>query len=280
MKKRISVIAMVVLMATFVTSIFAEDEKPVVGLNPVQDAVRTADSERAVKRLDSHISAALLKVKRFTVVKREGKEDVKDLNYLLDLNIVEYTEETATVKKMLQKNAKYAVEVKFVNVRNNQILIQETIKDVYSGEKVPATTGVAPEIVSSVMEVLATKVADRVTEELFSVSVLKVSEGGIITIANYGFNVGEVLNVFMYGEPIVDPNTGNELEKDTVMVCPIIVLEVSGSTARCLIHTLKPYKSKYKTAVVEVGMFCKRSKDAPIDEKTLAPLLKQLKKLK
>ena len=280
MKKRISIIAvaMVVLMTMSVASLFA-DEKPVVGVNPVQDSVKTADSERAAKRLDSHISAALLKIKKLTVAKRDGKEDVKDVNYLLDLNITEYAEETATVKKMVQRNARYAVEVKFVNVVNNHILIQETIKDSFQGEKVPMT-GVVPEVVSSVMEALATKVADRVTDELFPVSVLKVSEGGIITIANYGFNVGEVLNVFMYGEPIVDPNTGNELEKDTVMVCPIIVLEISGSTARCLIHTLKPYKSKYKDAVVEVGMFCKRSSDAPIDEKTLAPLLKQLKKLK
>lgn len=278
MKKRISII-MIVLMTMFVASLFAEDGKPVVGLNSVQDSVRTADSERAAKRLDSHISAALLKIKKFTVAKREGNEDVKDLNYLLDLNITEYAEETATVKKMIQRNARYSVEVKFVNVANNHILIQETIKDIYNGEKLPMTSSI-PEIVSSVMESLATKIADRVTAELFPVSILKVSEGRIITIANYGFNVGEVFNVFKYGEAIVDPNTGDELAKDEVMVCPIIVLEISGSTARCLIHTLKPYKSKYKGAVLEVGMFCRRANDAPIDEKTLAPLLKQLKKLK
>ena len=279
MKKRISIVAMVVLMTMFVASLFAEDGKPVVGLNPVQDSVRTADSERAVKRLDSHISAALLKIKKFTVAKREGKEDVKDLNYLLDLNITEYTEETATVKKMVQRIARYAVEVKFVNVTNNHILIQETIKDIFNGEKIPMT-GSVPEIVSPAMEALATKIADRVTAELFPVSILKVSEGGVITIANYGFSVGEVFNVFKMGEAIVDPNTGDELARDEVMVCPIIVLEISGSTARCLIHTLKPYKSKYKGAVLEVGMFCRRANDAPIDEKTLAPLLKQLKKLK
>ena len=280
MKRRISIIvAIVVLMTMFVPSIFADSGKPVVGLNPVQDSVNTADSERAVKRLDSHISAALLKIKKFEVAKREGKEDLKDLNYLLDLNITEYAEETATAKKMIQRNAKYAVEIKFVNVTNNRILIQETIRDVFYGEKIPMA-GSVPEIVSSAMEVLAAKIADRITAELFPVSVLKVSEGGIITIANYGFSVGEVFEVFKMGDPIVDPNTGDELAREEIMVCPIIVLEISGSTARCLIHTLKPYKSKYKDAVVEVGMFCKRSSDAPIDEKTLAPLLKQLKKLK
>ena len=277
MKKRISIIvAMIVLMTMSVTSLFA-DEKPVVGVNPVQDSVKTADSERAAKRLDSHISAALLKIKKLTVAKREGKEDVKDVNYLLDLNITEYAEETATVKKMVQRNARYAVEVKFVNVVNNHILIQETINGSFQGEKVPMT-GVVPEVVSAVMEALATKIADKVTGELFPVSVLKVSEGGIITIANYGFNIGEVFNVYTSGETFVDAD-GVEV-KDEVKVCPIIVLEISGSTARCLIHTLKPYKSQYKTAVVEVGMRCRRADDAPIDEKTLAPLFKQLKKLK
>ncbi len=277
MKKRISFVVMVVLMTMFVESLFAQNEKQVVGINPVQDSVKTADSERAAKRLDSHISAALLKIKKVTVAKRDGNEDLKDVNYLLDLNITEYSEEVATVKKMVQRIAKYAVEIKFANVTNNHILIQETIKGTFDGEKVP-TTSVAPEVVSSVMEALATKVADRVTAELFPVSVLKVSEGGIITIANYGFSVGEVFDVFTSGETFVDAN-GVEV-KDEVKVCPIIILEISGSTARCLIHTLKPYKSTYKTAVVEVGMVCKRAKDAPIDEKTLAPLFKQLKKLK
>ena len=277
MKKRIPIITMVVLTTMFVASLFAEDGKKVVGLNPVQDSVKTADSEKAAKRLDSHISAALLKTKKITVAKREGKEDVKDINYLLELNITEYAEETATVKKMIQRNAKYSVEVKFVDVTNNHILVQETLNGAYSGEKLPIT-GSVPEIVSSAMEALAIKIADRVTAELFPVSILKVSEGGIITIANYGFSVGEVFNVFTAGETFVDAE-GVEV-KDEVMVCPIIVLEISGSTARCLIHTLKPYKSKYKAAVLEVGMTCRRANDEPIDEKTLAPLLKQLKKLK
>lgn len=277
MKKRISIIAMVVLMTMFVASLFAEDGKKVVGLDPVQDSVKTADSEKAAKRLDSHISAALLKTKKITVAKREGKEDVKDINYLLELNITEYAEETATVKKMIQRNAKYSVEVKFLDVTNNHILVQETLSGSYSGEKLPMT-GSVPEIVSSAMEALAMKIADRVTAELFPVSILKISEGGIITIANYGFSVGEVFNVFAAGETFVD--AGGVEVKDEVMVCPIIVLEISGSTARCLIHTLKPYKAKYKGAVLEVGMTCRRADDAPIDEKTLAPLLKQLKKLK
>lgn len=276
MKKSVSII-MIALMAVFGASLFADDSKVVVGINPTQDMVRSADSERAIKRLEAQVSAALLKVKKFTVAKREGKEELNDVDYLLDMSVVEYAEETMNIKKMMQKKAKYAVEIKLLKVKNNHIIIQDTIKGVYEGDKVPMM-GAVPDIYSVAMEEVARKIADAITAELFPISVLKVSEGGIITLANYGFEVGQVLNVFRV-EALTDAD-GNEVARENILVCPIVILEISGSTARALIHTLKPYKSKYAKAVVEAGMICKRAEDKPLDAKTIAPLLKALKKAK
>lgn len=277
MKKRVSIV-MFALMAVFGASLFADAGKVVVGLNPVKDSVRTADSERAIMRLDSQISAALLKIKKFTVAKKEGKEELKDIDYLLDMSVVEYYEEAVNVKKSMLKTAKYTIEMKLVNVKNGHIIIQDSIKGKYESAKIPVGA-MLPDISSDAMMSVSEQVADKITSELFPVSVLKVSEGGVITIANYGFNVGDVLNVVKF-DAMVDPNTGEEVAKEETMICPIIVLEVSGSTARCVIHTLKPYKKQYAKAVVEVGMMCKRAMDKPIDMKSLSPLLKQLKKLK
>lgn len=276
MKKSISIF-MIALMAVFGASLFADEMKIVVGINPAQDMVRSADSERAIKRLEAQISAALLKVKKFTVAKREGKEDLKDVDYLLDISMIEYSEETMNVKKMMQKNAKYAVEIKLLKVSNNHIIIQDTIKGTYAGEKVPMM-GAVPDVYSLAMEEVSGKITDTITAELFPISVLKVSEGGIITLPNYGFEIGQVLNVFRV-EALTDAD-GNEVARENILVCPIVILEISGSTARALIHTLKPYKSKYAKAVVEAGMICKRAEDKTLDAKTIAPLQKALKKAK
>lgn len=277
MKRNVSIFV-VAVVAIFGVSLFAAEAKKVIGLNPVQDMVRSADSERAIKRLDSQVSAALLKVGKFTVAKKEGGEELKNVDYLLDLSLVEYSEATMNVKKMMQKDAKYAVEIKLIKTSNNHILIQDTIKGVYSSEKVPMNAAV-PDVYSAAMESVGAKISDAIVAELFPISVLRVSEGGIVTIPNFGFSLGEVFNVYRV-EAMVDPNTGEEVASENVLVCAVVILEVSGSTARAMIpSTVKAYK-KYAKEMVEAGMICKRSDDKPIDEKTLTGLIKKMQKTK
>lgn len=277
MKRSISVL-MFAFMAVFGASLFAAEAKIVMGMNSVQDMVRSADSERAVKRLESQVSGALLKVGKFTVAKKESGEDIKDVDYLLDLSLVEYSEGTMSVKKMMQKTAKYSVEIKLVKVSNNHILLQDTIKGEYSSDKVPMNAAV-PDIYGTVMEQVAAKIADAVVSELFPISILKVSEGGVITLPNYGFTPGEIFDIYKV-EAMTDPNTGEEVASENVLVCAIVILEVSGSTARAMIpSSVKAYK-KYAKVMLEAGMICKRSEDAPIDKKTLDGLIKKMKKAK
>lgn len=277
MKKSVSILVFAV-MAIFGASIFAAEGKLVMGLNSMQDMVRSADSERAIKRLEAQVSAALLKVGKFTVATKEGGEVIKNADYLLDLSLIEYSEATMNVKKMMQRDAKYAIELKLSKTSNNYIIIQDTIKGVYSSDKVPMNAAV-PDIYGAAMEQVATKISDAIVAELFPVSVLKVTEGGVITLANYGFTPGEVFNVYRI-EAMVDPNSGEEVASENVLVCAIVILEVSGSTARAMVpSTVKAYK-KYAKVVVEPGMICKRSDDAPIDQKSLAALIKKMQKAK
>lgn len=275
MKKSISILFFAVI-AIVGSSIFAAETKIVMGLNSVEDMVHSADSERAIKRLSAQVSAALLKIGKFTIAKKEGASDLKNADYLLDLNLVEYSEETVSVKKMKQKDVKYSVEIKLVKTENSYILIQDTLKGSYSSDKV---SGDVPDVSTAVMEQVAGKISDLVIAELFPISILKITEGGVATIANYGFNVGDVFNVYRV-EAMTDPNTGEEVASENVLVCAIVILEISGSTARAMIpSTVKAYK-KYAKEVIEVGMICKRSDDAPIDQKSLAGLIKKMQKAK
>lgn len=280
MKKILSVF-MITLMVSFTASLFAAgSSNKAVGINPVQDSVRSADSERAAKSLFSKVSKALIKVKRYTISERKGNEETKDLDYLLEMNMVAYSEQLGVVKKMQQKVVTYEVEVKLTQVKKSQIIVQDSIKGKYEGDKVPLNAAV-PDIFASAMEDVGNKISDLITSSLFSISVLKVEEskyGPIITIANYGFEVGDVLEVRK--EEGLEDESGKVVASESVLVCPIIVLKVSGSVATAMIHTLKPYKKQYAKAMVEPGMKCKRSSDARLDEKAIASLVKSLNKVK
>lgn len=277
MKKSVSILVFAV-MAIFGASVFAAGGKVVMGLNSVQDTQRSADSERAIKKLESQVSAALLKVGKFTVITKSGTADLKDAAYLLDLNLIEYTETVMNVKKMMQKDAKYAVEVKLLDTSNNQIIVQDTIKGSCSSDKVPLGSPTLPDVYATAMQEVANKISDKIIETLFKIEVLKVTEGGIITIPNYGFAVGDVFNV--YRIEVMTNQDGDAVASEDVLVCAIAILEVSGSTARAMIpSTVKAYK-KYAKEVVEVGMICKRSNDEPIDQKSLAGLIKKMQKAK
>jgi len=277
MKKIISVF-MITLMVGFTASLFAKESNKSVGIVPVQDSERTADSERAAKSLFSKVSKALIKVKKYTISELKSKDESKDLDYLLEMTVIKYAEQTGLVRKMQQKVVTYEVEVKLTQIKKSQIIIQDTIKGTYEGEKVPQGT-TPPDVYAVAMEIVGNQVSDLITSALFPITVLKVGEskwGPIITIPNYGFEVGDVLEV--HKEEGLQDESGKVVASESILVCPIIVLEVSGSVARAMIHTLKPYKSKYAKATVEVGMKCKRSKDARFDEKAISSLLKTLKK--
>lgn len=277
MRKNIFVI-MVILMSVLGVYTFATEAKIVLGINSVQDMVKTADSEKAIKRLDAEVSAALLKIGKFIVSKKEGNRESKDAEYLLDLNLLEYSESTMQIKKMMVRDAKYAIEVRLVKTSNNNIIVQDTLKGMYSSDKIPVSSAV-PDIYATVMEEVAGKISDIIVAELFTISVLKVTENGIITLPNYGFKPGEILNVYRT-EAIIDQNTQEEIASENILVCAVVILEISGSTARAMIpSTVKPYK-KYAQAVVEVGMFCTSSNDKQLDQKTLASLIKKMQKVK
>ena len=277
MRKNIFVI-MLILMSVLGVYTFATEAKIVLGINSVQDMVKTADSEKAIKRLDAEVSAALLKIGKFIVSKKEGNRESKDAEYLLDLNLLEYSESTMQIKKMMVRDAKYAIEVRLVKTSNNNIIVQDTLKGMYSSDKIPVSSAV-PDIYATVMEEVAGKISDIIVAELFTISVLKVTENGIITLPNYGFKPGEILNVYRT-EAIIDQNTQEEIASENILVCAVVILEVSGSTARAMIpSTVKPYK-KYAQAVVEVGMFCTSSNDKQLDQKTLASLIKKMQKVK
>lgn len=275
MRKSISIVLFAFMICA--TSLFATEEKKVMGLNSVQDVVMSADSERAIKRLEALVSGALLKVGRFTVAKKESNGSLRNVDYLLDLSLIEYSEETMTVKKMMQRNSKYSVEVKLLQTSNNHILIQEAIKGSYSSAKVSLNSPV-PNVYDATMEQAATKISAKIVDALFTLEVLKVSETGIITLKDYGFEIGEVLNV--YRSQAVTNQDGEDSASEDVMVCAIVILEISGSTARAMIPaSVKAYK-KYAKVVVESGMFCKRSGEPAIDKKTIAGLIKKMEKAK
>lgn len=277
MKKIISIF-MITLMVGFTASLFAKEKNATIGIVPVQDSDKTADSDRAAKNLFSKVSKALIKVRKYTVSELKISDEARGLDYLLEMNVIKYSEKTNIIKKMEQKVVTYEVEVKLTGIKKSQILVQDTIKGTYESDKVPQ--GATPaNVYAMAMEAVGNQVADLITFTLFPVKVLKIGEskwGPVITIPNLGFEVGDVLEI--YKEEGIEDESGKVIVSESKLVCPIIVLEVSGGVARAMIHTLKPYKKKYAKAIVEVGMTCKKSKDARFEEKAISSLLKTFSK--
>lgn len=290
----------VLLMLGCVFSAFSQERKPVIGLDTVKFIADNNDSKTAAEKLESYLSAALVKSNRFTVVSRNAGDvdslmqenltqlgslaQLKGLDFLLTAKIVDFTKDVKTVNVLglggsAQELVTIGLELKFLDVNDGRIVIQENIRETFEGDKAVATvagsgTQAATDIIAIAMESLANKLTVKIVETVYPTLVLSVSNG-IVTIPNVGFSVGELINVYKQGEEIIDPYTHQSLGKAEELVAVVAIGEVSGRVAKAVVPSGIKFKA-YKDATIEAGYVCRRSGDS-LSNAQIKRLEKQMK---
>ncbi len=290
----------VFLMIGCVLGVFAQERKPVIGLDTVKVVVENADAKEAAQKLESYLSAALVKSNRFTVITRNvGDIDsimqesltqlgsltqMSGLDFLLTAKIVDFSKDSKEVSVLglggsTQDLVTIGLELKFLDVNDGRIVIQENIRETFEGDKTVATvagggTKAANDVIAVAMETLSNKLTAEIIESVYPPLVLSVSNG-IITISNVGFSVGELINIYKQGEEIFDPYTNQSLGKAEELVAVAAVGEVAGSVAKCAVPSGSKFKA-YKDAVIEAGYICRRAGDS-LSASQIKRLEKQMK---
>lgn len=283
-----------------VLGVFAQERKPVIGLDTVKVVVENADAKEAAQKLESYLSAALVKSNRFTVITRNvGDIDsimqesltqlgsltqMSGLDFLLTAKIVDFSKDSKEVSVLglggsTQDLVTIGLELKFLDVNDGRIVIQENIRETFEGDKTVATvagggTKAANDVIAVAMETLSNKLTAEIIESVYPPLVLSVSNG-IITISNVGFSVGELINIYKQGEEIFDPYTNQSLGKAEELVAVAAVGEVAGSVAKCAVPSGSKFKA-YKDAVIEAGYICRRAGDS-LSASQIKRLEKQMK---
>ena len=299
MKKVLSLVASLVFLSCV---LYSQEARASIGLGSVRDKVGSTDSRDAATKLESYLSEALVKTKRFTIVSRSADDidglmsesmaqsgqlaSLKDLDFLLMANVISLKKNVKKVSVLglggsEQETLAVGVEVRFLKASDGVILIQETIEDNFDGDKVTSTifgdgatdTG---DIIAKSMKVFANKLAVKITESVYPTLVLAVSQKGVVSLPNIGFELGEILNVYELGEPIIDPYTNRQIGREETLIAPVVVIEVSSSIVKAVVLTGKKYK-EYQKATFAKGMLAKRTEEKKWTEKQIKPLLKQLK---
>ncbi len=290
----------VFLMIGCVLGVFAQERKPVIGLDTVKVVVENADAKEAAQKLESYLSAALVKSNRFTVITRNvGDIDsimqesltqlgsltqMSGLDFLLTAKIVDFSKDSKEVSVLglggsTQDLVTIGLELKFLDVNDGRIVIQENIRETFEGDKTVATvagggTKAANDVIAVAMETLSNKLSAEIIESVYPPLVLSVSNG-IITISNVGFSVGELINIYKQGEEIFDPYTNQSLGKAEELAAVAAVGEVAGSVAKCAVPSGSKFKA-YKDAVIEAGYICRRTGDS-LSASQIKRLEKQMK---
>ena len=290
----------VFLMIGCVLGAFAQERKPVIGLDTVKVVAENADAKEAAQKLESYLSAALVKSNRFTVITRNvGDIDsimqesltqlgsltqMSGLDFLLTAKIVDFSKDSKEISVLglggsTQDLVTIGLELKFLDVNDGRIVIQENIRETFEGDKMVATvagggTKAANDVIAVAMETLSNKLTAEIVESVYPPLVLSVSNG-IITISNVGFSVGELINIYKQGEEIFDPYTNQSLGNAEELVAVAAVGEVAGSVAKCAVPSGSKFKA-YKDAVIEAGYICRRAGDS-LSASQIKRLEKQMK---
>lgn len=290
----------VLLMTGCVLGAFAQERKPVIGLDSVKTVNESADSKAAAGKLESYLSAALVKSNRFTVVSRNAGDidslmqenltqlgslaQLRGLDFLLTAKIVDFSKDVKSVSVLglggsEQELVTIGLELKFLDVNDGRIVIQENIRETFEGDKAVATvygsgTQAATDIIAIAMESLANKLTVKIVETVYPTLVLAVTNG-IVTIPNVGFSVGELINIYKEGEEIFDPYTNQSLGKSEELVAVVGVGDVAGRIVKAAIPSGSKFKA-YKNAQIEVGYVCRRSGDV-LSKAQIKKIQKQMK---
>ena len=289
MKNKCFIFTIVFLIITFCA--FAQERKPVIGLGEV-----TGKNGEIAKKLQSYLSQALVQSGRFDVMERSSEEinklseesmmqgnglaSVQGLDFLLISKIVDYESKIQDVAVMGVATSKETVtlgfEVKFIDVSNGKIVLSEVIRDSIDGNKSAVTAfgggeGKKEDLAAIIVEKLSKKLIAKIVDKLYPSTILSISKNKVMMIPNLNYEEGNVIDIFELGEEIIDPYTLQVIGQEETLVAKGIVFEINNSIAKIMID---PANVKFKKAVIEKGMLCRKSDDKNVTKVTINKLKK------
>ncbi len=210
------------------------------------------------------LTTALVKTKKFDVIERERMSEVlkeqglslegiakggyegdglnlKGIDYILTGAITEY----GTISKGVQfrgfatagDSAVMAVDIRVLEVATGSIGIAESVRAQASGGGAFEVEGFASGAESDssaqlgeVMRKAARNVTNLIVSTIYPIKVVTIDKNGDAML-NYGDSLlqeGDVLEVFSQGEEFIDPDTGEVLGREEVLIAKLSVFDVQA----------------------------------------------------
>ncbi|MEW5250246.1 CsgG/HfaB family protein [Microbulbifer discodermiae] len=242
------------------------------------------------------LTTALVKTRKFDVIERDRMAEIlkeqglsmegvvnggyegnsfnlKGVDYILTGAVTEYGE-TAKAMKVAgfatgKRIASMAVDVRVLDVANGSIGFAETVRAESTGSNSLNVTGFASggdnssgALLGKVMRETATNITNLIVSTIYPIKVVAVTKNGDVML-NYGdgyLQDGYQLEIYNQGESFIDPDTGEELGSEEILVGKVSVFSAQAKYSKARITE--------KTGDIEKGMIARVvSKDKPKKKK-------------
>ena len=209
---------------------------------------------------------------------RGRKLNLQGVDFVVTGAITEYGQKASGFKMKgfatSEKTAKMAVDIRVLNVANGEIEIAETVSvtvSVGGGFRLKGFASMGQDDSASALGEVSRRVANDVTSlivsSIYPVRVLKRTAQGTVFL-NYGkgsLGNGDILDVFVKGEALIDPDTGENLGSEDEFIGRISVFDARTRFSKAkILKEVRP---------IGKGMIARRAKKAVAPNKPMTPSL-------
>lgn len=241
------------------------------------------------------LTTALVKTRKFNVIERDRMAEIlkeqglsmagivdgtsenlklKGVDYILTGAITEYGESATGMKikgfSTASTSAAMSVDIRVLDAKNGQIMTAETIRTVVKGATAlkadKFSTGSSTSsgtLLSKVMRNSATNITNLMVSTIYPIKIVSVTKKGLVLL-NYGNGLlteGDQLEIFSRGEPIFDPDTGEELGSEEELIGRVSVISAQAKFSKSTIMEGE--------GAIEKGMLARIVKPKPQKTKKL-----------
>ena len=167
--------------------------------------------------------------------------NLKGIDYILTGSITEYGGQTQGVQlggfAVAEETAAMAVDIRVLEVATGSIGIAESVRAEASGGSAFEIEGFASGAESDssaqlgkVMRITARNVTNLIVSTIYPIKVVTIDKNGDAML-NYGNSLlqeGDILEVFSQGEEFIDPDTGEILGREEILIGKLSVFDVQA----------------------------------------------------
>lgn len=196
---------------------------------------------------------------------RVAGENVADLVVGGGIETLEYkTRKQIMPSGMEIQHGEGTVEIAFrvIDVASRQVKYADRVSERYTDDDLRNLSGAAvvDQAESLMLANVANRIGKQILEAIYPVTIVAVS-GDTVTLNEGGRGIvaGEIYEVYVTGDEITDPATGESLGRQEIPVGRIKITESNAKTALASVTV--------RTGVIAPGAICRFSKRAVEDEK-------------